>query len=168
MFSGNHRSASLTARQRQAWEPRCRPSGSFWSLSSSSLVFSFRVLLPGEFIDAFWPESCGRPALIEPRFYSVSNNLSVMCLRHHNRTYFPELTPARIISLAIVYSFDQWFLGVLCIVKMVSKFNMTLSVKREGGQRTVGIFQASQYSPCIWNAVNLALTRLQLLPNVTR
>ncbi|XP_075546844.1 uncharacterized protein LOC142580010 isoform X3 [Dermacentor variabilis] len=35
---------------------------------------------------------------------------------------------------------------VLCVANMVSKFNMTMQVKREGGQRTVGIFQlASQF-----------------------
>ncbi|CAN8027312.1 unnamed protein product [Ixodes persulcatus] len=39
-------------------------------------------------------------------------------------------------------------LQFLCIVKMVSKFNMTLSVKREGGQRTVGIFQLTSYFSC--------------------
>ncbi|XP_064459817.1 lysozyme C-like [Ornithodoros turicata] len=44
--------------------------------------------------------------------------------------------------------FDRFnILQFLCIAKMVSNFNMTLSVKRERGQRTVGIFQlASSYS----------------------
>ncbi|XP_075546846.1 lysozyme C-1-like isoform X5 [Dermacentor variabilis] len=43
--------------------------------------------------------------------------------------------------------FDRYhILHFLCVANMVSKFNMTMQVKREGGQRTVGIFQlASQF-----------------------
>ncbi|KAK8778025.1 hypothetical protein V5799_020634, partial [Amblyomma americanum] len=38
--------------------------------------------------------------------------------------------------------FDRYnILHFLCVANMVSKFNMTMQVKREGGQRTVGIFQ---------------------------
>lgn len=45
--------------------------------------------------------------------------------------------------------FDRYhILHFLCVANMVSNFNMTMQVKREGGQRTVGLFQVASKFIC--------------------